>query len=106
MILAQEWVYTEQRKSCPTPGAALTLDIYCASYVPNLLQTDTFVKENKSKLLEGEKVIKSKDRQNQTTFLLDSANIRLHFNNLIRKKYNREKTTKMMHHIEIMHIGD
>ena len=94
MILAQEWVYTEQRKSCPTPGAALTLDIYCASYVFNLLQTDTFVKENKSKLLEGEKVIKSKDRQNQITFLLDSANIRLHFNNRIRKNTTEKRQPK------------
>ena len=94
MILAQEWVYTEQRKSCPTPGAALTLDIYCASYVFNLLQTDTFVKENKSKLLEGVKVIKSKDRQNQTTFLLDSANIRLHFNNRIRKNTTEKRQPK------------
>ena len=94
MILAQEWVYTEQRKSCPTPGAALTLDIYCTSYVFNLLQTDTFVKENKSKLLEGEKVIKSKDRQNQTTFLLDSTNIRLHFNNRIRKNTTEKRQPK------------
>ena len=94
MILAQEWVYTEQRKSCPTPRAALTLDIYCASYVFNLLQTDTFVKENKSKLLEGEKVIKSKDRQNQITFLLDSANIRLHFNNRIRKNTTEKRQPK------------
>ena len=94
MILAQEWVYTEQRKSCPTPGAALTLDIYCTSYVFNLLQTDTFVKENKSKLLEGEKVIKSKDRQNQITFLLDSANIRLHFNNRIRKNTTEKRQPK------------
>ena len=94
MILAQEWVYTEQRKSCPTPGAALTLDIYCTSYVFNLLQTDTFVKENKSKLLEGVKVIKSKDRQNQITFLLDSANIRLHFNNRIRKNTTEKRQPK------------
>lgn len=61
MISAQEWVYTEQRKSCPTPGAALSLDIYCTSYVFNLLQTDIFVKENKSKLSEGENFIKNKD---------------------------------------------
>lgn len=69
MISAQEWVYTEQRKSCPTPGAALSLDIYCTSYVFNLLQTDIFVKENKSKLLEGENFIKNKDIKSNNIFV-------------------------------------
>ena len=54
----------------------------------------SFVKENKSKLLEGVKVIKSKDRQNQTTVLLDSANIRLHFNNRIRKNTTEKRQPK------------
>lgn len=61
MISSWEWVYIEKRRTCPSPGAALIL-----RYISHLLyssiycKTDTFVKENKGKLLEKGNGIKIK----------------------------------------------
>ena len=90
MISSWEWVYIEKRRICPSPGAALIL-----RYISHLLyssiycKTDTFVKENKSKLLEKGNGIKIKTYKIQAhIFIIRVSKCKITF-----QQYNQKKNT-------------